>query len=158
MHPTPWTKPVSAQIWHGGRMHLVRACDRQPLKVPNTILATDIGHLHYLLVQQPAADWEHLHERPQLLVLLQQLRQILTYVRWSWGPHLRRHGPPGGEAGIRTVQAVHGGARRRGRGWATWVSIGTGGRGEGLCVYRRVSFSFLGAVAIPFFGKISAKP
>jgi len=30
------------------------------------------------LIQQPAADWEHLHEGPQLLVLLQQLRQVLT--------------------------------------------------------------------------------
>lgn len=28
----------------------------------------------------------------------------------------------------------------------------------GVCFYRGVSFSFLGAVATPFFGKISAKP
>jgi hypothetical protein len=30
------------------------------------------------LIQQPAADWEHLHEGPELLLLLQQLLQILT--------------------------------------------------------------------------------
>jgi hypothetical protein len=30
------------------------------------------------LIQQPAADWEHLHEGPELLLLLQQVLQILT--------------------------------------------------------------------------------
>ena len=30
------------------------------------------------MIQQPAADWEHLHERPQLLMLLQQVRQVLA--------------------------------------------------------------------------------
>jgi hypothetical protein len=30
------------------------------------------------LIQQHAADWEHLHEGPELLLLLQQVIQILT--------------------------------------------------------------------------------
>lgn len=34
--------------------------------------------LSLTLIQQPAADWEHLHEGPELLLLLQQLLQILT--------------------------------------------------------------------------------
>jgi len=154
------------------------------------------------LIQQPAADWEHLHERPQLLMLLQQVRQVLTappaiqsrpgtggktrhgsdglprtpksqslrspektqppqpqrrglpaYVRRPGGPDLRRLGPRGGEAGVRTVQAVHGGAWRPGRDGAARVPIGRGaatgerrkkrtGCREGvcLCLSRRLVF------------------
>lgn len=119
-------------------MHLVGACGWKPLKVAsNTMLAPYIRHPHYFLIQQPAADWEHLHEGPQLLVLLQQLRQVLTaYVRRPGGPHLRRDSPRGGEACVRTVQAVHGGARRPGGDGAApgcksgEAATGGGRRGE----------------------------
>jgi len=71
------------------------------------------------------------------------------------------------------VQAVHGGARRRAgsgmgprpganRGEAGPLRTGGGRRGEdgeGVCFYRGVyRFLFSVRVAIPFFGKISAKP
>jgi hypothetical protein len=162
------------------------------------------------LVEQPITDWEHLHERPQLLSLLQQLRKVLAappqsnptqahkrdrgtnqtspkrprtredqssvppkkptqsqrrdlpaYLRRPGGPDLRRHDPSGGEAGVRTVQAVHGGRVGWGR---RWVPIGRartgggGGEGDGVCFYRRVSFSFSRCGGSTFFWKISAKP
>lgn len=114
-------------------MHLVWASDWKLLELPSTMLAPHIRHPHYFLIQQPAADWEHLHKRPQLLMLLQQVRQVLTaYVRRPGGPDLRRHGPRGGEAGVRTVQAVHGGARRPGRdGAAPGANRGEAATGRG---------------------------
>jgi hypothetical protein len=55
MHPTPGIKTISAKIWHGGRrMHLIRAWDRQPLKVP-AMLATHIRRPHYF--------WQHASTR-----------------------------------------------------------------------------------------------
>ena len=101
-----------------------------------------------------------------------QRRGLPAYVRRPGGPDLRRHGPRGGEAGVRTVQAVHGGARRPGRDGAARVPIGResrcgerGGRrgqdGERGCVFiaaPRFLLSVRWHVATPFFGKISAKP
>ena len=40
--------------------------------------ATNKAENYLTLIQQPAADWEHLHEGPELLLLLQQVLQILT--------------------------------------------------------------------------------
>lgn len=66
-----------------------------------------------------------------------QRRGLPAYVRRPGGPDLRRHGPRGGEAGVRTVQAVHGGARRPGRDGAARVPIGGRGREEPLREKRR---------------------
>ena len=102
-----------------------------------------------------------------------QRRGLPAYVRRPGGPDLRRHGPRGGEAGVRTVQAVHGGARRPGRDGAARVPIGRGaatGREEeeedrmqrgGVFVFiaaPRFLFSVRWQLATPFFGKISAEP
>lgn len=68
-------------------MHLVWARHgRQPLKVPTMLVLQQAGHPHYLMAQQLAADWQHLRERDELLVLLQQLRQVVAaYVRRAGG-------------------------------------------------------------------------
>lgn len=113
-------------------MHLVWTRHGRPLEVPTIVLvlvlvlAEHAGHPHYLLAEQPVADWQHLREGHELLVLLQELRQVLAaYVRRpGGGPDLRRHGPPGGEARVGAVQAVHGGVAA---GAAT-NREGTGGR------------------------------
>jgi hypothetical protein len=151
-------------------MHLIWACRLRPLEVPYAGLPKHPRHSHYLLIQQPAADWEHLHERPQLLMLLQQLRQVLPAagsVGRDGGPDLRRHGPPGREAAVRTVQPVHGdggggpshpsdwgggnqrrdGTRGRTGVESSRVESGRGRDEREVLVFASYSFSFLGTVA-----------
>ena len=49
------------------------------MELPNlSKTATNKAENYLTLIQQPAADWEHLHEGPELLLLLQQVLQILT--------------------------------------------------------------------------------
>lgn len=98
-----------------------------------------------------------------------QRRGLPAYVRRPGGPDLRRHGPRGGEAGVRTVQAVHGG--RVGMGPPGCQSGGEGGRsrygrrggrrgedGE-RCVFIAVSrFLFSVRWQHPFLGKSRQNP